>query len=322
MQRKRQENTFLVLPNDMKLVILRFLSTYDVLNVAQVCKSLNDTVWRLNTLWSTVDISYGVSEELLKVIVVKFGEYIHTLYISDTILHENNSSSIEISTLNKAITMCTNIQRLIITHIDYGIFDFWTPISQKCPKLSWIEVHSCTNSSIHITIAKFLLNMYPNLEHLTLEYEENFLHTQRTTEGIKSVINLLEKEFKRADLLPSKWNQYWKTLQFLYKKIGDTKSAEMVLDKAKAGGINDTRIKSLQEMDDRLLSDKCSRPLDVNTCYYWNLCFTCGLIGFSGLCARCVNTCHKGHQTIFKYVSSGAYCDCSTHTPKYHIAHQ
>jgi len=315
MQKSQQPSLF-VLPIEILLVVFRFLPSSNLVSVAKVCKHLRDTVCKSNTLWSTVDLSDGTDEELLKAIVINFGKHIHTLYISDT---ENiNKSCIEISQLNKAITMCTALQRLIITHINYGKFDFWTPITEKCPNLSWIEVRSCNDSNSHIVIANFLLQKYPNIEHLTLVYMDNFLHTQRTLEGIKSVITLIEKEFEHEAPGSSKWVQFWITLQFLYKKIGDKISAKIVLDKALAHYTYNYDAKILLEMDERLLSGKCSRPLDTRTCYYWNLCFTCGLNGFSGLCAHCANTCHKGHRTIFKYVSSGAYCDCSTHS-RYHI---
>jgi hypothetical protein len=47
-------------------------------------------------------------------------------------------------------------------------------------------------------------------------------------------------------------------------------------------------------------------------CHMWFNCLDCGFLGGKGLCAYCAMHCvaHKGHFTVFQYVSHGAYCDC------------
>jgi len=135
---------------------------------------------------------------------------------------------------------------------------------------------------------------------------DNYLHTQYIPQTIHRVIELFEQDLKVVTNEEQIF-QSWVTLQYLYRKIGDISSSEKIIN---LYGSKYPNLDRLRYMTERVMKS-CSRPDDRDTCYFWHQCYTCKLMGFYGLCGYCVGSeCHKGHKTAFKYISSGAYCDC------------
>jgi len=200
------------------------------------------------------------------------------------------------------VKYCKSIQTLIIKNIPCAP-RFWLSLSSECPEITTIEI--LNNQTDALKIAPVILSKFPKIDHLIIALNKNYLHTQWNPNTIHRVIELLENNLNSPDV---DIFQSWITLQYLYRKVGDPDSAERIIQKY---GADYHSLGNLKFMTDRVLSGICTRPKDTTTCYFWNHCWTCKLVGFNGLCGYCANgTCHKGHKTMFKYISSGAYCDC------------
>eukprot|EP01124_Arcella_intermedia_P027581 TRINITY_DN5432_c0_g1_i2.p1 TRINITY_DN5432_c0_g1~~TRINITY_DN5432_c0_g1_i2.p1 ORF type:complete len:329 (+),score=62.31 TRINITY_DN5432_c0_g1_i2:20-1006(+) len=294
---------------DIRNLILCCLEPVDLINFGYTNHYYHSLIFTLEKKWGELDFksNEGWNEEFF---LKNVGKFAHTIKLGSL-------SPEKVSKIWPLLGhFCPQLDLLIIKTIKSPTSNHFLDLSKHCPNLTGLEVHEDMDDIGDIS---FLFDKFPKLTHLILHRSNNFLHTQWDPRTLRAVLPLLEDQFRSSlhdDLKREELFQSWITLQFLYKKLKDPKSAERVVGEYKASGRpRPGVVEDVLKMDERILSLRCSRPLDRNTCYYWNLCFTCGLHGFSGLCAHCVEHCHKGHKTVFKYISSGAYCDCTHQHP-------
>jgi len=273
------------------------------------CRYLQEMIL-IKEKWYSLDYSQIQDLEEFYNISPFIGKFIETLELGTIKFTESVA-------LQSVLRYCTGLQTLIFTNISCSE-KFFPDVVKSCPNLTAIEVHE--PQSEFLRTAATLLVKFSQINHLILAYENNYLHTQYIPETIHRVIYLLEKRLKglaqntEHDYYNDKTLQAWITLQYLYRRINDIPNANRIIVE---NGNKFVKLEKLQKMTDRILSGLCSRPKDTDTCYYWYHCYTCGLDGFSGLCGYCANgKCHKGHRTMFKYISLGAYCDCTKHNHK------
>eukprot|EP01124_Arcella_intermedia_P017284 TRINITY_DN24056_c0_g1_i1.p1 TRINITY_DN24056_c0_g1~~TRINITY_DN24056_c0_g1_i1.p1 ORF type:complete len:299 (-),score=75.15 TRINITY_DN24056_c0_g1_i1:38-934(-) len=285
---------------DAQKLILSFLDDVDLIHFGFTNHYYYSLVFTLEKNWSTLNFNNeGLNEEFL---LKNVGKYAHTIKFGTLSLQKVTNL------LPLLGHFCSQLDLLIIKSLNCSSTDFISKLLEHCPNISGLEVHH----SEFMLNTPLLFHSFPKLSHLIIQQNENFIHTQSNPNTIKAVIPLLEALLKYAKEETQGQNESSKveklyqaciTLQYLYKKLNDPKSSERVIAEYKASG-SPLVMENVLKMDERLFSQKCSRPLDQVTCFYWYWCFTCGLVNFSGLCAHCVEHCHKGHKTVFEYISS------------------
>jgi len=275
------------------------------LRLGLTCKNLYERIFKPEK-WETLDF-YDLDVEFFNELAPVIGQYCQYLrlgYIPDDLGKQ--------MILNISLQHCKSLRTLIFKHLK-STNQFWSiELPTKLLNLSSVEIHSPPHSNA-LDVAPVILGSFPKVDHLIISLNSNYLHTQYRPETIRRVIQFLEE--KLSTITPENHElafQSWVTLQYLYRKLGDEESAGRVIQQ---WGPTYPRIDRLKFMTDRVLSGKCTRPDDTDTCFFWNHCFTCKLTGWSGLCGACATGgCHAGHKTMFKYISTGAYCDCTTCT--------
>lgn len=303
---------FIDFPDDIQNVILKLLSVVHLVELASTCKALHSKLFSKIELWQEIKYDECVDLEALSYVTSKIGPLVKTIILGKYSSHP--------STLLKAMSPCLSLDKFIVRNLQYED-DFWPQFIKQHPKITWIESH--TNHEFHIHSAREILTQIPGIKHLALGWGPSLLYTQRCSEGIQSVTAILEQYFLEVqEKKEIESIQIALPLQFHYRRNGEIHKADHVLSVSQKilqnGGFDRIDFDHLKQMDNRLISGICSRPLDDSTCYYWNLCFTCKLEGFAGICHSCLTDCHKGHNAIFKYISTGAYCDCPTRSPSLH----
>eukprot|EP01124_Arcella_intermedia_P027155 TRINITY_DN5259_c0_g1_i1.p1 TRINITY_DN5259_c0_g1~~TRINITY_DN5259_c0_g1_i1.p1 ORF type:complete len:316 (+),score=79.13 TRINITY_DN5259_c0_g1_i1:7-954(+) len=300
------EFCFTCLALDVQKLILCCLDDYDLIHFGFTNHYYHSLIFTLEKKWNTLNLNTkGLNEKFL---LQNVGKFAHTIKFG----------ALPPQKVARMMPLlghfCSQLDLLIIKSLHCPIADFISKLQEHCPNISGLEIHhSGLEVNFHHEHIHLLFQSFPKLNHIIIQQNDNFIHTQSNPRTIQAVIPLLE------DLKNSKPNredlyQACITLQFLYKKLKDPKSAERVVAEYQESGFcRPSLMESVLEMDERLLSLNCSRPLDQETCFYWNWCFTCGLVNFSGLCAHCVEHCHKGHKTVFEYIGAGAFCDCTSH---------
>jgi len=269
------------------------------LQFGRTCKYFHNKIYQKEK-WQSLDF-YDLDTEHFYSVVPYIGHHIISLKLGS------------ISTTLRQLKYLKSLRTLIIKYIpDETTISFWEKLSLCCPQLTSIEIHSPLENGIEV-ITFILTRGFPNMKHLIIAYQENYLHTQYIPETIHRVIELLEDDLRPSNNCSSeKIFQSWVTLQYLYRKIGDLNSSERIIQ---LYGPHYRKLDGLKSMTDRVMKT-CSRPEDRDTCYFWHHCYTCKLDKFYGLCGYCVDAaCHKGHKTAFKYISTSAYCDCKCQHP-------
>eukprot|EP01125_Pyxidicula_operculata_P020844 TRINITY_DN7823_c0_g1_i1.p1 TRINITY_DN7823_c0_g1~~TRINITY_DN7823_c0_g1_i1.p1 ORF type:complete len:334 (-),score=19.88 TRINITY_DN7823_c0_g1_i1:139-1104(-) len=300
------------LPLELLDSVFSLLEYDDLCNCYRVCKSWKVQLVGNSSLWNHVFIHKNDNFKLPIECQAKV-EYLEIEYFPESeeakpVEEGECDQKMEDAISNTTPKSCqayknfVSVKRLVI--YDHGCQETFSLLRlfDIFHNLKWIEIHS--SQYIHKDIVSTLITdvKFKNLELFFIGYDNNFYWWHKTDEALDHLVNLYEE---KAD------NSFQKTitLQHLLRKQKKYEEADELIENNSVI----PRPEHLKSINERIDNAQCTRGLDRLTCYYWHVCFTCGMTGFIGLCATCAEYCHKGHAVAFKYISSGAYCDCVSH---------
>lgn len=123
--------------------------------------------------------------------------------------------------------------------------------------------------------------------------------------AVKRVLEKQEKELERTDSAQSRMRI--RTVLTLYERLLNP-DCEIARE---CYGESATLIDK-QTREHKCANAYGAHPGDHPSCFIWINCYTCSMVGGYGLCFHCANSCHRGHSIMFQYVSTGAWCDCTS----------
>lgn len=210
-----------------------------------------------------------------------------------------------------------NCTQLVIFNPNSAVllpFDWVTQALTACPQLSWLEIDWTGQDLRSKFIAAFRV-LPERLRSLEViiggrynEYESEggfyMFRGWKTPVALQRVLELQEGAATKDGVKGRRQRCY---IALLQKMLGNEEWGK-VLEK------ETDMVKVLNWMTGE--EGRCTGQIRATAnCYAWFNCHDCKYNGMSGLCFHCATVCHQDHSTIFQYVSSGAYCDC-TKCPK------